>query len=75
MNYKALPFIANISSGGSANDAAGQVESFIKQQTVDGWEFVSCGNIDTKIAASSGCFGIGATPPSSTSVLVLVFKK
>jgi hypothetical protein len=75
MNYKVKPFIAKISKGGSSSDAANQVESFINQETNDGWEFVSCGNIDTQIAGTDGCFGIGAKPGSSTSVLVLVFKK
>jgi hypothetical protein len=75
MNYKVKPFIAKVSSGSSSTDVANQVESFIRQETSDGWEFVSCGNIDTQIAGNSGCFGIGATPPISTSTMVLVFKK
>lgn len=75
MNYKVKPFIAKVSSKGSSTDVASQVESFINQETSDGWEFVSCGNIDTQVAGSNGCFGIGATPGSSTSTMVLVFKK
>lgn len=75
MNYKVKPFIAKLSSKGSAADVASQVESFISQEASDGWEFVSCGNIDTQIAGSSGCFGIGATPGGATSIMVLVFKK
>lgn len=75
MDYKVKPFIAKVSSSGSSSDVASQVESFIRQETSDGWEFVSCGNIDTQIAGNSGCFGIGATPASSTSTMVLVFKK
>lgn len=75
MNYKVKPFIAKLSSGGSSADVASQVGSFISQETSDGWEFVSCGNVDTQIAGTSGCFGIGATPASSTSIMVLVFKK
>lgn len=75
MNYKVKPFIAKLSSKGSAADVASQVESFISQEASDGWEFVSCGNIDTQISGSNGCFGIGATPGSSTSIMVLVFKK
>ena len=75
MSYKVKPFIAKISKNGTASDAASQVESFIQQETSDGWEFVSCGNIDTQIAGNSGCFGIGATPATSTSTMVLVFKK
>lgn len=75
MDYKVKPFIAQVSSKGSASDVASQVASFISKETSDGWEFVSCGNIDTQIEGSNGCFGIGATPASSTSIMVLVFKK
>jgi hypothetical protein len=75
MDYKVVPFRAALSSGQNAGDAAGQVQSLISEQATQGWEFVSCGNIDTTIAGSDGCFGIGAKPPVSTSVLVLVFKK
>lgn len=75
MSYKVKPFIAKVSNKGGADDVASQVQSFINQETTDGWEFVSCGNIDTVIEGSNGCFGIGATPSSSTSIMVLVFKK
>ena len=75
MNYKVKPFIAKVSSGGTAADVTSQVDSFISQETADGWELVSCGNIDTQVAGTSGCFGIGATPASSTSIMVFVFKK
>lgn len=71
MNYKVKPFIAKVSNSANSTDVATQVESFINQETSDGW----CGNIDTQISGSSGCFGIGATATSSTSIMVLVFKK
>lgn len=75
MEYKVKPFVVRIGSKGSTDDVASQVQSFIQAETAGGWEFVSCGNIDTQIAGSNGCFGIGATPASNTSVMVLVFKK
>ena len=75
MNYKVKPFIAKVGNKGSSNEVASQVENFIEQETSGGWELISCGNIDTQIAGSSGCFGFGATPGSSTSIMVLVFKK
>jgi len=75
MNYKVKPFIAKVSRQGSSEDVASQVQSFINQETSDGWECVSCGNIDTQIEGSNGCFGIGAKPGSSTSIMVLVFRK
>ena len=75
MEYKVRPFTASISGKGTSSSVAGQVESFINSESSGGWEFVSCGNIDTIIAGSDGCFGIGAKPSTNTSVLVLVFKK
>ena len=75
MEYKVKPFISQVSSGGSSAEVANQVSSLINEETSEGWEFVSCGNIDTQIEGTSGCFGIGATPASSTSIMVLVFKK
>jgi hypothetical protein len=75
MEYKVKPFVAQVSSSGTSSVVAEQVASFIQQEAVDGWEFVSCGNIDTTIAGSGGCFGIGAKPSTSTSIMVLIFKK
>jgi hypothetical protein len=75
MDYKVVHFSASISNRGNYGDAATQVESRIKQESTAGWEFVSCGNIDTSVAGSNGCFGIGAKPDTMTSILVLIFKK
>ncbi|MCB9257419.1 MAG: hypothetical protein H6579_09835 [Chitinophagales bacterium] len=75
MQYKVLPFISNVSFGSGQNEAVRQLESFIERETIDGWEFVSCGNINTNIAGSNGCFGIGSTPDRSISTLVMIFKK
>lgn len=75
MNYKVKPFVAKVGSNGNSANVADQVQSFIDQETSDGWEFVSCGNIDTQIAGSSGCFGIGAKAGGSASIMVMVFKK
>jgi hypothetical protein len=75
MSYKVVPFRASISSGGNAGDVAQQVQACIQKETSSEWEFVSCGNIDATVAGSSGCFGIGATQSSTTSILVLVFKQ
>jgi len=75
MEYKVKPFVAQVSSAEGSSAVAEQVASFIEHESVDGWEFVSCGNIDTTIAGSGGCFGIGAKPSTTTSVMVLIFKK
>ncbi len=75
MEYKVRPFNAKVSGSGTSGDVANQVQNYIASESNDGWEFVSCGNIDTTIKGSNGCFGIGASPTITTSVLVLVFKK
>lgn len=75
MEYKVVPFSVSVSSNENAGSVAGQVASLIQSESNQGWTFVSCGNIDTQIQATSGCFGIGAKPASQTSVMVLVFKK
>jgi hypothetical protein len=75
MNYKVQPISVSISARGNAGDVSAQVESAISQQASNGWEFVSCGNIDTSVAGSNGCFGLGAKPATNTSVLVLIFKQ
>jgi hypothetical protein len=75
MSYKVVPFSASIKSNGSPADVALQVSACIQRETSSGWELVSCGNIDTNVAGSMGCFGIGAKPSTTTSVLVLIFKQ
>jgi hypothetical protein len=75
MEYKVVPFSVKIGNNDTTAHVASQVQNVIHQETVNGWDFVSCGNIDTQIEATAGCFGIGAKPASSTSIMVLVFKK
>lgn len=75
MAYKVKPFIAKVSNKGSAEDVAYQVEAFIEKESVDGWKFLGCGNIQTTIAGTNGCFGFGATPGSIASVMVIIFSK
>ena len=75
MVYKVKPFIAKVSNKGSTEDVAYQVEAFIEKESTDGWKFLGCGNIHTNVAGTNGCFGIGATPSASTSVMVIIFGK
>lgn len=75
MAYKVKPFIAKVSNKGSTEDVAYQVEAFIEKESMDGWKFLGCGNIHTNVAGTNGCFGIGATPGTSTSVMVIIFGK
>lgn len=75
MNYKVIPFAAKVGNKGTFGEVAKQVESCIMQEANSGWEFVSCGNVDTVVEGSNGCFGIGAKPGGTTSIMVLVFRK
>ncbi len=75
MSYKVVPFSAKVGSRGTFSDVAKQVETSIQQEVSSGWEFVSCGNVDTIVEGSNGCFGLGAKPGGTTSIMVLVFKK
>jgi len=75
MSYKVIPFTARIGNKGSYAEVAKQVEMTIVQESSSEWEFVSCGNVDTIVDGTNGCFGIGAKPGSTTSIMVLVFKK
>jgi hypothetical protein len=75
MEYKVKSFSVKIGSNDGADSVASQVSNFISQESSGGWEFVSCGNIDTQIEGTNGCFGIGARPATNTSIMVLVFKR
>ena len=51
------------------------IRDSVEKESVDGWKFLGCGNIHTTIAGTNGCFGFGATPGSTTSVMVIIFGK
>ena len=73
--YKVVSFQASISSTGSGQDVAAALQRAIDQEATSGWEFVQIQELTTFVAGSSGCFGLGATPGTTTSMAVLVFKK
>ena len=75
MQYKVVPFVANVSNTQGASAAASQLENLIASHTADGWEYMRLENVETSIAGSSGCFGIGATPGMNTSYSMVIFRK
>lgn len=75
MSYKVIPYVANITNKGKANDIAVGVENRITAMVAEGWEFVQIQELTTYQAGSSGCFGFGATPGRMVSVSVLIFKQ
>lgn len=75
MDYKVLPFNAFLSQDEDASAAASQLQALIAQEAAHGYEFVCLDSIETSVAPTSGCLGIGAKPGYSTSVAVVIFKK
>jgi putative component of membrane protein insertase Oxa1/YidC/SpoIIIJ protein YidD len=68
MEYKVVPFVAAIANKGTAEHAALQLEQMIQLHASTGWQYVRLEHVTTSVAGDSGCFGLGATPPRTTSV-------
>jgi hypothetical protein len=70
MNYKVIPFNADIVKGDGTKKAAGQLETLINQHANDGWVYRGLETLQTGITTpavpaipgTNGCAGIGATP-------------
>jgi hypothetical protein len=75
MKYKVVPFQAQISNTGGATDVASQLEALIGGQASSGWEYVRLETVETYVAGTNGCFGMGAKPAAMTSYSVAVFRQ
>jgi hypothetical protein len=75
MTYKVVPFTASIASNANASAAAAQLEALIQTYTSEGWEYVRLEHVDTFVAGTNGCFGLGATPGRNISIAMAVFRK
>jgi hypothetical protein len=75
MQFRVIPFTANIASHEGAATAAGQLEHMIASLAAEGWEYVRLEHVDTHVAGVSGCFGIGERPALNLSVAMAVFRK
>jgi hypothetical protein len=73
--YKVVPFSAAVSSGQDPSHLAAQVEGIISAHSSSGWEYVGVHQLQTFRAGSSGCFGLGATPPTSITTEFIVFRQ
>lgn len=67
MNYKVVPFKADIMKGENASKAAAQLEQLIESHAAQGWRFHGLETLQTTVITpavpgTSGCLGIGATP-------------
>lgn len=75
MEFKVIPFTANIGSNQGAAEAASQLQSLISANASEGWEYVRLEQVETHIAGDNGCFGIGARPSMTRSVSMAVFRQ
>lgn len=77
--YKVIPFGAHLDLGNPASNPATQLETAITAQARDGWEFVSLQDIafEELTPGSSGCFGFGSTPSTSTTkrIYLIVLRR
>ena len=73
--YKVVAFQASISNTGSGQDVAAALQRTIDQEATSGWVFVQIQELTTFVSGNSGCFGLGATPGTTTSMAVLIFKR
>ena len=75
MTYKVMPFTASITQQEGSANAAAQLEQLIAQMAASGYEYVRLESIPTFVAGTNGCFGLGATPPTTRSISVVVFRQ
>ncbi|MFB6231210.1 MAG: hypothetical protein ABEL04_08645 [Salinibacter sp.] len=75
MEYRVVPFSADIKSHEGGEDAAANLQSLIESMAEDGWEFVDFEQIQTYQAGSSGCFGFGETEPQTFTITMVIFRK
>ncbi len=76
MEYKVVPFVASIDPRrGTAEHVAEQLDSLIKNYSIQGWKYVRLESVTTLVQPDKGCFGIGAKPAYTTARQMVVFEK
>ena len=76
MDYKVVPFTASIDPiKGTANHAADQLQSLIKDYSLKGWEYVGLESVTTFVKPEVGCFGLQSKPGYTTHRQMAVFKR
>ena len=73
--YKVVPFVASITQKDGASKAASQLQALVSMMSQDGWDYVRLESVETVIEGDNGCFGLGATPSSTISITMAVFRK
>jgi len=75
MEFKVVPFMAQITRNETSSTVAKQMQTMIDDNVNQGWEYIRMDSVATAIAGDEGCFGIGAKPAFVTTYNVLVFRK
>jgi hypothetical protein len=75
MQYKVIPFTANVGRNSNTDNVATQLQNAIESIAKDGWKYEQMESVETQVAGSKGCFGIGVQEGTVTSIKVLVFSK
>lgn len=73
--YRVVPFVASVGNTEGSQQAAAQLEALVRSWSEHGWEYVRLESVETFIAGSEGCFGLGATPGRLVSYSMAVFKQ
>jgi hypothetical protein len=72
---KVVPFTAQITRQDTNATVAAQMQAIIDSYKAQGWEYEHMASVQTSVAGTDGCFGIGAQPGYITSFNVLVFTR
>jgi hypothetical protein len=75
MNYKVVPFSAAVSATQDSTHLVSAIEGIISEYASSGWEYVGTHQLQTFKAGTSGCFGLGATPPVTITTEFIVFRR
>lgn len=75
MEYISVPFIGAIHRHEGRNKVAQQLQLTINQMAEEGWVFVRVETIGGYVAATSGCFGLGAEPGYPISTAIVIFER
>ncbi len=75
MEYKVVPFTAQIDRKESTAHVASQLQTLISKYNQEGWAYVRLESVSTYIQAEDGCFGLGAKPGYLASYQMVVFQK
>jgi hypothetical protein len=75
MEYKVIPFTANVSRNDNAGAVATQVQSIIDKYLANGWDYQRLETVETFVEPVNGCFGLGAKPGYTLGIQMLIFKR